>query len=79
MMHWDGGGMGLGGGILGGLAVLVVLALAAVGAVALLRDWRGGASSERRRAEQVLDERFARGEIDVEEYVRHRELLRAGR
>ena len=27
----------------------------------------------------VLDERFARGEIDAEEYTRRRDLLRAGR
>jgi putative membrane protein len=31
----------------------------------------------REHAEHVLDERFARGEIDVEEYTRRRNLLRS--
>jgi putative membrane protein len=35
---------------------------------------RGGPS-----AEELLDERFARGEINQDEYTRRRELLRAGR
>ena len=30
-------------------------------------------------AQELLDERFARGEIDQDEYTRRRELLRAGR
>lgn len=72
------------------LAVLLVL-IAAVGAVVLLviRDRarrtgrpvpaggppRGEVSSS--RAEAILDERFARGEIDDDEYQRRRSLLRA--
>ncbi len=33
----------------------------------------------RPNAEELLDERFARGEIDQDEYTRRRQLLRAGR
>jgi putative membrane protein len=32
-----------------------------------------------RSAEEILAERFARGEIDQDEYTRRRQLLRAGR
>ena len=38
-------------------------------------DAGGGRSS----ADELLAERFARGEIDQDEYTRRRELLRAGR
>ncbi len=43
---------------------------------------QGGAPAVDREgpsAEELLDERFARGEIDQDEYTRQRELLRAGR
>jgi len=33
----------------------------------------------RPNAEELLDERFARGEIGQDEYARRRQLLRAGR
>jgi putative membrane protein len=41
----------------------------------------GGPTSGRGRedAEEILAQRFARGEIDEEEYTRRRELLRSGR
>lgn len=45
------------------------------GAVTLLR---GGAGVENRSPETILGERFARGEIDEEEYRRRLETLRAG-
>jgi putative membrane protein len=35
------------------------------------------AQTDRQHAERLLDERFARGEIDVEEYTRRRNLLRS--
>jgi putative membrane protein len=84
MMHWSDDGMtgaaammGYGGGVLGGLLTLVVFALAVVGVVALVRGWRAGdLGVDGRRARQILDDRFARGEIDTEEYTRQRELLR---
>ncbi len=37
------------------------------------------AGSGRSSAEEILAERFARGEIDQDEYTRRRQLLRAGR
>jgi len=40
---------------------------------------RTGSGSGRASAEEVLAERFARGEIDADEYTRRRELLQAGR
>jgi len=56
--------------------MLIGLALAVVGVVALVR---GGDSlaADRRAPEQILDERLARGEIDIEEYIRCRDLLRS--
>ena len=38
----------------------------------------GGGGHPSRTARQLLDERYARGELDDEEYVRRRELLRSG-
>jgi putative membrane protein len=62
------------------MLTLIVWGLAVVSVVALIRGWRSGSFSlERRSPEQILDERFARGEIDVEEYTRRRQLLRPGR
>lgn len=55
---------------------LVFLGLAVAGIVLLVRG--GPPSSDRREgseARRILDERFARGEIDEEEYRRRREIL----
>ena len=38
----------------------------------------GGGGLPSHTARQLLDERYARGELDDEEYVRRRELLRSG-
>jgi putative membrane protein len=71
------GGMGWGGWLVGGVMMLAFFALVVVGVIALARGWPiGRLGVDRRTAEQVLDDRFARGEIDVEEYTRRRELLR---
>jgi putative membrane protein len=79
MMHWYGNGMmDSGDGVLGALITLIVIALAVVGVLALVRASRGGSLGlTRPSSEQLLDERFARGEIDIEEYTRRRDLLRA--
>jgi len=37
----------------------------------------GNASTTARDAERILDERFARGEIDADEYQQRRDLLRS--
>jgi putative membrane protein len=76
---------------LGGPLIVLLLGLALVAAVALAvvlftRDRHvarpvGPASSEWQQASEaarILDERFARGEIDDEEYQRRKRLLSTG-
>ncbi|KAB2942381.1 MAG: SHOCT domain-containing protein [Hyphomicrobium sp.] len=58
------------------LMPLVFFGLIVFGIVALVRYlWPGPAPAERRRALDVLDERYARGEIDREEYLKRRDDL----
>jgi putative membrane protein len=56
------------------IGVLVVVALA-VGGVVLLR---GGVGNGAESARRILNERFARGEIDEEEFNRRAAALRSG-
>ena len=59
----------------GGITLLVLaglLAMAAWGVTRLLSSRRGGQAGS---AEEVLRERFARGEISAEEYVKSYEVL----
>ncbi len=78
---WDGGGWGWGGWVF--MAVMMVLVWSAIvgGVVMLVRYGRERHAPPppegNDRARQVLDERFARGEIDADEYTRRRDLLRA--
>ena len=82
---WDGGGWGWGGWVF--MAVMMVLVWSAIvgGVVMLVRYSRErhapppppSPPEGNDRARQVLDERFARGEIDADEYTRRRDLLRA--
>lgn len=58
-----------------GIGWLIFLALIVVLAFALARGYRS-ANGTRRSAHDTLDERFARGEIDEDEYRRRRETLR---
>jgi putative membrane protein len=68
-----GSGFGFGFSGLGMVLVWVVI----IGAVVLLvRAFAGSAPRGGNSAKQVLDERFARGEIDREEYEDKRRLLR---
>ncbi|SDK22440.1 putative membrane protein [Actinopolyspora mzabensis] len=61
--------------------VLLVIALLVFAYLAMLFigrgpvRWSGGDSSERSSARRILDERFARGDIDEEEYRRRRDEL----
>jgi putative membrane protein len=77
MMHdWYTGWGGMGFGPIGMIVSLVLL----VGLVVILVRWmgggQGGASRERTRSPQeILDERFARGEIDHEDYQSRRKAL----
>jgi putative membrane protein len=83
-----GWGMHDGIGVLGWLlmAFLLLLLIALIVGVVLLvvrSSGRGGALAGRggakpSPAEHMLDERFARGEIDEEEYLHRRSVLRDG-
>lgn len=85
MYDWnDMGGWGWGGWLVMALMMLAFWGLIAAVAVAVIRggSWRqsplGPSPGERGDAAmQILDERFARGEIDAEEYRTRRELLRS--
>ena len=75
---WDGGwGLGM------MLMMLLFLALIVVGIVfvvrVLLRRRADGPRSGSNRALDILDERFARGELDRDEYEERRRTLTEGR
>ena len=77
-MMW-GNGMGWGGWLLMTLTTVAFWALVVFGIVALFRGTSGSGLRDRdpeRGARQILDERFARGEIDAEEYSSRQSLLR---
>ena len=77
MMWW--GGPGWGGWLLMSLLMVVFWGAVIFGGIALWRALGRGDRTPQQPAppspERLLDERFARGEIDVEEYTRRRELL----
>jgi putative membrane protein len=72
-------GMGWGGWLLMALTTVGFWALVVFGIVALFRGGRGFGQSERGaqedEAQHILDERFARGDIDAEEYRSRRQVL----
>jgi putative membrane protein len=74
MMH-DWGPWGPGGMVLGPLIMIVWLAVLVAIIVGLVR-WLGGRGGDGRRstptAREILDERYARGEIDREEYLKRK-------
>ena len=75
MGPYDGDGhMGGGWCWVMGVGWLILLAAVVAIAIALTRNHRSGGS--RRSAHDTLDERFARGEVDAEEYQTRRDLLR---
>jgi len=73
----------MGGGV-GTILLLVVLVVAVWAIIKVFPDWQDRVGLDRREdsrregsAEETLKQRFARGEIDAEEYEeRHRVLLR---
>lgn len=77
MMGWDDGGWGWGGWLAMTLMMLVFWGGLAAVVVALVRSSRPPASAPDpgRDARGILDERFARGDIDEDEYRRRREAL----
>ncbi|MGW2642890.1 SHOCT domain-containing protein [Streptomyces sp. NPDC001348] len=92
-MMWYDGGWGMGGWFLMTVFMVLFWAVLIVGLVALVRYLTGTrhhqqpgppqASGEGgwqdRRAENLLAERFARGEVDEDEYKRRLTLLREHR
>jgi putative membrane protein len=79
MMWW----YGWGGWLAMSLMMVIFWGLVIVGGIAA---WRAAGRNDReqqrvdrRSPEELLDERFARGEIDADEYTRRRELLHSGR
>ncbi len=75
---WDGGwGFGM------MFMSLLFLALIVVGVVLVVRSFSHGGQTppqrEGSRALDILDERFARGEIDQQEYEERRRALTGGR
>jgi len=84
VMWWN-GGAGWGGWLVMVLTMLAFWGLLLVAAVAIWRAGDRGAgrgadsSSPSATPERLLDERFARGEVDEEEYLRRREVLRSAR
>lgn len=78
MMGWYHDGVGWGGSILMTLAMVAFWALVVFAVLALFRTQRSGESTpDRRDPMQILDERFARGEIDEDEYHARASVLRA--
>jgi putative membrane protein len=75
---------GWGYGLVSGLFSLLLIALIILAIVALVRylghqtEGFGKGGRRQTRAEEILAERFARGEIDEEEYRRRSSLLRGG-
>lgn len=86
-MYWHDGGWGASGWILMSVLMLVFWAAIVVGIVALVRSrptvHSGGhpwppaqpPAAGPDMARRILDERFARGEIDEDEYRRRRDVL----
>jgi putative membrane protein len=80
MMGWHDGAFGWGAWLAMSFAMLAFLALLVVGTLAIVhsirRDERPPVPPEGpSSAEKLLDERFARGEVDEQEYRHRRELL----
>ncbi len=74
-------GMMMGGGMMGGMmgmmlvGTLIVLALVIGGIVLLVRLFRTRISTTERTPLTILQERFARGELDIAEYQERRSML----
>ena len=80
-MGWD-GSWGVGGWLVMSLMMLVFwgvpIALVAWLIRSSLHPRQAAGTTSRSSAEQVLAERYARGEIDEEEFTRRSEVLRQG-
>ncbi|NVM99804.1 SHOCT domain-containing protein [Arthrobacter sp. SDTb3-6] len=79
MYQWDGAGWGIGPWLVMAAVMLVVGGAVAVAMVVLARgsySGRGGLTPHH-DAERILTERFARGEIDEQEFLARRAALRS--
>ena len=74
MMDWYGNGMGAGGWVAMILAMAIFWGLVILAGVMIFRG--SGNRSQSRGALEILDERFARGDINREEYEARRAVLR---
>jgi len=86
MMDWNDGwndGMGAGGWVMMTLVMVAFWALVIIAVIALFRglgrDGQASGSTAPRDPQQILEERFARGEIDADEYHARRQVLRDSR
>jgi putative membrane protein len=78
MMYWYGGHMSGWGYTLMGFSSVLVWGLLIASVVALIRHFvRIPADAARPRPELLLAERFARGEIDEDDYRHRLEILRS--
>ena len=84
MMWGYGGGWGWGAWLAMGFGMIVFWGVLIAGAIALVRYFAGGhrrglsGTADVSEAERVLAERFARGEIDEDDFRRRSALLRGG-
>jgi putative membrane protein len=86
LMLWGyGAGWGWGAWLTMGIGMILFWGLAIGGGIVLIRYLAGtryqhpsSGAPGRTEAEQILAERFARGDIDEDEYRRRCELLRSG-
>ena len=75
MMGWYGGGMGFGAWMFMGLFWLVLIGLIVWAVVRLLPVRVDGGGREVESPEEILDRRFARGEVEMEAYQAQRAVL----
>jgi putative membrane protein len=75
MGGWYGGGMGYGAWTFMGLFWVILLGVVIWAIVRLLPGHRDASGGQAESAEEILDRRFARGEIDLETYQAQRAAL----
>ena len=79
MMGWYGHGMGAWAWTFAGLFWVVMIGLIVLGTVAVLTARSHVGNSRDESATEILDRRFARGDIDEESYRAHRAALMSSR
>ncbi len=80
MMDWYGNGMGTGGWVFMIAAMTIFWGLVILAGVMIFRgngERRGGLGTQDRGAQEILDDRFARGEIDREDYEARKSALKS--